>query len=353
MSKFKQLAMNWIIFFIISMCFSSSAMAAGTLNFKWPGSGDGWNIYRGTELVTYHYGASTQALEAGTYTIKPRNNPVFTPFDVVIKDGLTTTAESQNGTIVIISPSDNETLQVTTASASSISQTAATSGGNVPSDGGSAVTARGVCWGTSQSPTVANSKTTDGSGTGSFTSSITGLTANTTYYVRAYATNSAGTIYGNQVSFTTPQSLSVPTVRTSAVSLITQTTAASGGNVISDGGASVTARGLCWSTSQNPTVSDSKSSDGAGTGTFTGSVTGLSPGVTYYVRSYATNSVGTGYGNQVSFTTQSDCTVSGYVRNSSTAYGISGVTLTFSNGGGSAKSDSSGYYSKTMNSGWI
>ena len=92
---------------------------------------------------------------------------------------------------------------VTTNNVTDIIQTTATCGGEVTSDGGAAVTARGVCWSTSQNPTVSDSHTTDGSGTGSFTSNITGLTENTTYYVRAYATNSEGTSYGEQKSFTT------------------------------------------------------------------------------------------------------------------------------------------------------
>ncbi|MEJ5302013.1 MAG: fibronectin type III domain-containing protein [Bacteroidales bacterium] len=92
---------------------------------------------------------------------------------------------------------------VTTTSLSNITSTSATGGGNVTSDGGATVTARGVCWNTSPNPTLANNFTTDGSGTGSFTSSLTGLSPNTTYYVRAYATNAAGTAYGNEVSFTT------------------------------------------------------------------------------------------------------------------------------------------------------
>ena len=84
-----------------------------------------------------------------------------------------------------------------------IAPTTATGGGNIKSDGGFPITARGVCWSTSSNPTVSDSHTSNGSGTGSFTSNITGLTLNTFYYVRAYATNSAGTMYGNQVSFTT------------------------------------------------------------------------------------------------------------------------------------------------------
>ena len=92
---------------------------------------------------------------------------------------------------------------VTTTAIADIDKTTATGGGNVTADGGATVTARGICWSTSQNPTVNDSHTTDGTGTGSFTSAMTGLTANTTYYVRAYATNSAGTAYGEQVSFTT------------------------------------------------------------------------------------------------------------------------------------------------------
>jgi uncharacterized protein (TIGR02145 family) len=101
-------------------------------------------------------------------------------------------------------------------------------------------------------------------------------------------------------------SVSLPMVTTNTVSSITTTSAICGGNVISDGGDMITDRGVCWSTSQNPTVSDSHISSGSGTGSFTGSMMGLSPNTTYYVRAYATNSEGTAYGNQLSFTTSSD-----------------------------------------------
>lgn len=90
---------------------------------------------------------------------------------------------------------------LTTTAVSSITGTSAVLGGIITNDGGTAITARGVCWSTSQNPTIANNKTLEGSGSGNFTSNVTGLTANTTYYVRAYATNNAGTAYGNEVSF--------------------------------------------------------------------------------------------------------------------------------------------------------
>jgi uncharacterized protein (TIGR02145 family) len=92
---------------------------------------------------------------------------------------------------------------VTTKSVSNITQSSAVSGGTVTDNGGAEVTARGVCWGTAQNPDISSSKTSDGAGNGPFTSSITGLTYNTSYHVRAYATNSEGTAYGDDIPFTT------------------------------------------------------------------------------------------------------------------------------------------------------
>jgi hypothetical protein len=96
----------------------------------------------------------------------------------------------------------------------------------------------------------------------------------------------------------------IPSLTTDVVSNITETTATSGGNVTSQGSSTVTARGVCWSTSQNPTTADAHTTDGSGTGNFTSSLTGLTPNTPYYVRAYATNSSGTGYGNLVNFATQ-------------------------------------------------
>ena len=121
---------------------------------------------------------------------------------------------------------------VSTAALSGLGATSASSGGNVTSDGCSTVTARGVCWSTSANPTIADSHTTDGTGTGAFTSSITGLTNNTTYHVRAYATNAVGTSYGPDVYATTLCSVSFASDGTTGATLTgdTSQSVASGGD---------------------------------------------------------------------------------------------------------------------------
>ncbi len=199
---------------------------------------------------------------------------------------------------------DGTLASITTAEVTSITENTAVCGGNVTADGNLDVTARGVCWSTSPNPTISNSKTTNGTGTGSFTSNVTGLAKGTTYYVRAYATNSKGTAYGEEKSFTAIEA-SLPQITTANVTSISFNTAVCGGNVTSDGNLTVTARGVCWSTSPNPTINNSKTTNGSGTGSFTSNITGLTDGTTYYVRAYATNSKGTAYGEEKNFTTVS------------------------------------------------
>lgn len=190
---------------------------------------------------------------------------------------------------------------ITTTAVSAITSTSLTSGGTIASDGGSPITVKGVCWATTPNPTISNSKTNDGTGTGSFTSSIIEFFPGTSYYLRAYAINSVGTSYGNEINFTT--SVTPASITTTPILLGTGNTATSGGSNIYTGGATITARGVCWSTSPFPTIAGTKSTDGSGAGSFTSSLMGLTPGTTYYVRAYATNSAGTGYGNEIVFTT--------------------------------------------------
>jgi hypothetical protein len=133
---------------------------------------------------------------------------------------------------------------------------------------------------------------------------LTGLKGNTTYYVRAYATNSAGTGYGPEVSFKT--AIDLPAVTTAAVTGITKVAAVSGGDVTYDGGGTVTAKGLVWGTSANPTITNGKIDGGNGLGAFVSNLTGLNKFTVYHVRAFATNSAGTAYGADITFTTLAD-----------------------------------------------
>ncbi len=176
----------------------------------------------------------------------------------------------------------------------------------VTANGGATVTERGVVYSTSTNPTTSDSKVITGSGTGTFTSEITGLAGTTTYYIRAYAINSAGTSYSSQASFTTAQTPSAPTVITGSAANTTDITSEfNGSQVTQDGTATVTERGIVFSdTETTPDTTDRKIvAPAAGLGTYNLGMTGLDPETTYYVRAYAVNSIGTGYGDVVTFTT--------------------------------------------------
>jgi len=246
----------------------------------------------------------------------------------------TNSVGTKYGTEITVNSAQAVATLATTTAASSISSTSAISGGNITYNGGATVTASGVVWSTSGSPTVAlSTKTTDGTATGVYSSSITNLSPGTLYYVRSYATNNAGTSYGAEISFTT---LTTPTLAaTTAASSIASTTATSGGNITTDGGSAVSVRGIVWGTTSNPTTAVTTiTTDGTGTGVFTSSLTGLTPATLYYVRSYATNAIGTVYGAETSFTTLAVApTLSTTAASSITKYAASaGGTIT-SNGG--------------------
>ena len=245
---------------------------------------------------------------------------------------------------------------VATKSVGEITKTTATVSGDVTSDGGAEVTERGVCWNSDGAPTILDSRTKDGTGIGSFTSNLSDLTPQTTYYVRTYATNEAGTSYGEEKTFTTladepeqpgdepeqpgdepeqpgdepeqpgdepeqpgdepeqpgdepeqpekpedPKGL--PVVITGEVNGIGLTYAYCDGEVISSGDAAVVARGVCWNTTGNPTFSDAYTTDGSNIGEFESKLENLVPNTQYYVRAYATSAKGTAYGEEVTFTT--------------------------------------------------
>jgi uncharacterized protein (TIGR02145 family) len=192
---------------------------------------------------------------------------------------------------------------VVTSNIINIKTISATGGGDISYDGGANITVRGICWSNSQNPTINDNKSIDGDSTGLYTSNLTNLVADKLYYVRAYATNNVGTAYGNEVSFTTA-SVSIPTLLTKNINAIKSSSAISGGIISYDGGANITVRGICWSNSQNPTINDYKTIAGDTSNSYTSNLSNLLANTLYYVRAYATNRVGTAYGNEVSFTTQ-------------------------------------------------
>ena len=219
---------------------------------------------------------------------------------------------------------------VTVAAPANIGQNSATLGGDVTNDGGATVTARGIVWNTSSPAESGGTTVSMGSGTGSFSQVVSGLPAGTLIYVKAYATNSAGTSYSaTEESFTTAAGLA--TVATRAVENITATTADLGGNVTSDGGAAVTERGIVWNTTSPPEVGGTVVSMGSGTGPFINTVSGLPTGTQVYFKAYAVNSEGTAYSGEQSFTPAGPPVV--------TATPATGITLNSATMGGEVTND--------------
>jgi len=181
---------------------------------------------------------------------------------------------------------------VTTAIVTSITGNSALCGGNAVS--GDNITSKGVVWSKFPNPTIAlSTKTNDGTGKGTFSSSITNLNLNSKYYVRAYATNSVGTAYGNEINFTTADKAVVITANPQ---IKNYGEVECGGNVTSDGGMTVTQRGVCWDIQSNPKFGINITNDGSGTGNYISLIKNLNPETKYYIRSYAINGVDTSYG---------------------------------------------------------
>ncbi len=190
---------------------------------------------------------------------------------------------------------------VTTEAATAISSTQGQLNGYVVEHPDYPVTERGFLFADNTQFNGAVEYST-GAGSGQFHYTVSNLQLATRYYYQAYAQSAMGITYGDVLYFDTQAEM--PTVLTLDVMDVKASKATVTGNVTATGGAYVTHRGVCWSTAQNPTLNDSHTDDGNGLGVFTSHITGLTPDTTYYVRAYATNSVGTVYGVELTFTTQ-------------------------------------------------
>ncbi len=226
--------------------------------------------------------------------------------------------------------------------------TSATGGGDVILDGGSTVLARGVCWGTTPNPTVGGNHTSDSSGLGVFASAVSGLTPMTPYYLRAYAQNASGIGYGQQVSFVAGG----PQLTTDSVSAIHPEDAHFWGTILGTGGSPLVSRGFCFAAGHTPTAEDGVVFLTEGdTGSFNAYAYKLDHGTTYRLRAFATNGVGLVYGNEITFSTPQPVLVqiAGHVLDGDSK-GIDSVVL----GGlpGDPMTDSTGYYSAKVDSGW-
>lgn len=191
---------------------------------------------------------------------------------------------------------------VVTERVSGVTSSSAVVYAKVISDGGETVSDYGVLLSTSVEIDPGEARKLSAVGpSSSFDVTVSGLSRKTMYYVQAYVTNSAGTAYGEILSFETMAEL--PVVFTLAVSGITDVAAVSGGEITDDGGDEIVARGVVWGKTSIPVVgTDTQTTDGTGAGKYTSDITGLSFETIYYVRAYAVNSAGTAYGEAVQFT---------------------------------------------------
>ena len=189
---------------------------------------------------------------------------------------------------------------VSTKEVTNITAFAAESGGEITENNGGEVTVRGICWNKAGNPTISDSITVNENGMGSFTSNLTNLEFGTRYFVKAYATNEAGTSYGNEINFRTD---TLATIITLDISNITAISATAGGNITDDGDASITSRGICYNNTGMPTLNDNVKYSGSGTGSFTIGLENLYIDSTYYVRAFAINEAGVSYGEEKSFKT--------------------------------------------------
>lgn len=250
---------------------------------------------------------------------------------------------------ISFSPSQAARPAVSTSSATNVSVSGATLGGHVTTDGGAAITERGVVYARSAvnpNPAIGGSgviKLATAGTTGAFAIAASGLSAGTSYATRAYAINSVGTAYGEAATFSTPTQPSAPSIVNPTATNVSATGAMLGGNVVFDGGAAITERGVVYarsSANETPVIGDPgvirRTTTGT-TGVFAVSVDGLSGNTSYAFRPYAINAAGIAYGSVSSFVTGPQGSIPSVTTPTATSIGPDEATL-----GGTVVSDGSG-----------
>lgn len=218
---------------------------------------------------------------------------------------------------------------IVTTSVSIIASDQANSGGESITNGGGTISSKGIEWSEFADFSTILGTTNDGTGTANFISQMTGLSAGPTYYVRAYAENQAGKAYGQVESFITAV---LPTIVTKGVSNETGSAADSGGENITDGGDTISSKGIQWSEFADFSTVLGANNEGTGIADFNSTMTGLTTGNTYYVRAYAQNAVGIGYGQVIGFV--SNITVPCSSATTSGGAGIQDLNINLDSGGG-------------------
>jgi hypothetical protein len=286
---------------VTSPTFTAVTDTTATLGGNVTDAGSAAVTSRGVEWGTapggpYPNPAPAAAGGTGIFTVPvtglPSSDDVYFRAWATSTEGTSFSAESSFTTL--------PTVTAPTVDAPSVTDTTATLGGTVSVDGDVAVGSRGVEWGTSLGGPYPNPVPAAAGGAGTFTVPVTGLPSNTLIYFRAWATNTGGTGVSGENSFTTDPG--APTVDSPTVTSITATSAILGGNVSSNGGGTISERGIVWHTSSPPEAGGTVDPNGSGLGTFSELVPGLPTGILVYFRAYAINGTGTAYSEISSFT---------------------------------------------------
>jgi FlaG/FlaF family flagellin (archaellin) len=253
----------------------------------------------------------------GEFSIVLDKLPVKTKY--YYKAYATNTKGTAYGEVQSFTTADYSLSSLNTELPKNVGYTTAVLGGIITNDGGASISERGVCYSLNPNPTITDNKVVSGRGIGSFAVDIINLKDNSKYYARAYAINAKGIAYGNEQTFSTIE-FKLPAFINKEPNSIGSTSFLFGTEISDNGGTDIVERGFCYGVNNNPTVNDTKLKSGNGDGSYFSMISGLRENTTYYIRSYAINSKGIGYGSQVIVKTLNQASVSSNLKTGILAY---------------------------------